>query len=284
MKRSQLMAIAARIASRDYAGAVSLIDAALINETGAHWVRDLTKLAATLCDGIPRFTVLHSKGNSKLPFLSFSALPVVACPGAGECASFCYSLKSWRYPAAFCGMAQNTMLLHTATGRDVIRGAMDYELTRRQNAGRTVDFRLYVDGDFDSVATVAFWFDLLRTTPQLKCYGYSKSYTELLAYAKTGSTLPANYVLNISSGHNHSADTVAKVKALSITRGDFIALVPVAKQSTGRDLAAQHRAATGRKAFPCPGECGSCRTVGGQNAHACGDARLAGVDVIIAMH
>src|SRR5262249_38268511 len=43
---------------------------------------------------------VFSKGNAKLPFWAFSALPIVTCPGAGECARWCYSLTSWRTPGA----------------------------------------------------------------------------------------------------------------------------------------------------------------------------------------
>ena len=52
------------------------------------------------------------KGNGKLPFLSFSTLPAVTCPGAGDCLVYCYSYKAWRQPAAFFRQVQNTLLMH----------------------------------------------------------------------------------------------------------------------------------------------------------------------------
>ena len=65
-----------------------------------------------------------SFGNSKLPFLSWSTLPGVNCPGAGDCwldgTGFCYSPKSWRYPAAFARQLQNTILESGPFGRAVI--------------------------------------------------------------------------------------------------------------------------------------------------------------------
>ena len=50
-------------------------------------------------------------GNSKLPFLNFSTLPIVTCAGSGECEIYCYSLKAWRYPSAFLSQVQNTLLM-----------------------------------------------------------------------------------------------------------------------------------------------------------------------------
>jgi hypothetical protein len=42
------------------------------------WLEDMDSKAP--------FTIMI-KGNSKLPFYAFSNLPIVNCPGAGECAS-----------------------------------------------------------------------------------------------------------------------------------------------------------------------------------------------------
>lgn len=83
----------------------------------SHWKRDLLSLArAFLALGkgkiAPKwrtpFKVFKLKGNTKLPFATFSTLPIVTCPGAGECADWCYSFTAWRYPAAFARQLQNT--------------------------------------------------------------------------------------------------------------------------------------------------------------------------------
>jgi hypothetical protein len=87
--------------------------------------------------------------------------------------------------------------------------------------GEAYDVRLYVDGDFSSANDVTFWFDTIKAFPLAKVYGYSKSFEAILAY---GASYPTNYMLNISGGHNASADTIERVKALPITRGEFIAV------------------------------------------------------------
>jgi len=154
----------------------------------------------------------------------------------------------------------------------------------------TTEFRLYVDGDFADVGQVAFWQGLLKANKWLNAYGYSKSFKELLDYS---GTLAPNYTLNISSGHAHDSLTVSRVEArLAATRGHFIAVTTPTKwrqadygsRAYNAELVATHKANTGRKAFPCPGKCGECRTVKGKNSHACGDKALTGVDIIIAMH
>ena len=281
MKRSRLYPVSAAIATHDRPAVLAAIASALDGETGKHWNRDLTKLAAFIRDGSPRFTVFARDGNGKLPFLAWSSLPGSNfCPGAGDCLKWCYSFKAWRYPAAFARQAQNAWLLDSAGGRREILGALDHF-----EVPGPLDFRLYVDGDFGSVAHVAFWFDAIRARPWLAAYGYSKSFEQLLAYS---GEYPANYLLNLSSGHNHSPETVAAIKRLPIVRDDFIAVSLGRKVRTSDhgnrahnvELRAAFARIDDRKAFTCPGQCGVCTPHG----HACGSARFVGIPVIIATH
>jgi hypothetical protein len=281
MKRPTLYPIVAAIAAHDRPAALAAIASALDGEPGKHWNRDLPKLAEFIRDGAPRFTVFAEDGNGKLPFLAWSSLPGVGfCPGAGECLQFCYSFKAWRYPAAFARQAQNAWLLHSAGGRREILAALDHF-----EVPGPLDFRLYVDGDFGSVAHVEFWFDALRARPWLAAYGYSKSFKQLLAYS---GKYPDNYRMNLSSGHKHSPETVAAIKRLPIVRGDFINVSLGRKVRTSDhgnrahnvELRAAFARIDDRKAFTCPGKCGDCTPHG----HACGSPRFAGVPVIIATH
>lgn len=239
------------------------------------WRESFAKLRSVFTTAAPAFTIFAHDGNSKLPFVAFSSLPGVTCPGAGACLDFCYSFRAWRYPAAFARQCQNAYLLRF--NKPAIVQAFESIDTKAQTS---YDLRLYVDGDFSSVDDVAFWFDLIRGS-KARVYGYSKSFDALLAYQ---GAYPSNYVLNVSSGHNSSADTVARIKALPITRGDFIAV------SIGRKVkSSEHgtpvinkllRQAFTAKAFPCPGACGSCTGKG----HACGMQKLKGLPIVIAVH
>lgn len=242
-------------------------------ENKSAWVRELSKLRDTIVSGDGHWNIFNLDGNSKLPFAAFSSLPGVTCPGAGECLNFCYSFRSWRYPAAFCRQAQNAWFMRTNQNR--IEAAF-------KKLPEFIKLRLYVDGDFSSSSDVAFWMSLLDNRPDIEAYGYSKSFKEILAYARFGQ-LPSNYLLNVSGGHNHEAVTVDRIKALPITRGTFDAV------SIGRKVKASdhgtvdtNRAliAAAGKAFPCPGRCGDCR--GGD--HACGSRALSGIPIVIAVH
>ena len=282
MKFQELQAIADAIAGGARGDILAAIDAALDGETGANWRRDLGKLRDTVRDNSPRFTVI-ARGNGKLPFLAFSALPGRGfCPGAGDCLQFCYSFRAWRYPAAFCRQAQNAWLLQTQAGRMAIIDAIDAAAPAERGA---VDFRLYVDGDFGDVGEVAYWMHIIRQRPHLRTYGYSKSWNELLGAGRIpGFVWPDNYRLNLSSGSVHGADVRERVAALPITRGEFIAVNigrKVKSTDHGRpDHNRELRAAFGRKAFTCPGKCGECTPKG----HACGSRRFAGLPIIIAVH
>lgn len=232
------------------------------------------------------FTII-GEGNGKLPFLTFSVLPVITCPGAGDCVEFCYSLKAWRYPAAWGRQFQNTLLMSSLTGRRKIIEALDQQLARPKYANRqTVDFRLYVDGDISSVADLDFWMKTIRDRPALAAYGYSKSFLEFLGYhvalEVTGKQWPPNYVLNLSSGHKHSQGLTDAMRSLPIVRGEFVA-VTMPKGSTktpGRKQRQELREAFGQKAFTCPGKCGDCTPKG----HACGSMRFSDQSIIIAVH
>ena len=65
--------------------------------------------------------VLAGDGNAKLPYVSYSELPMSTCPGAGTCgvygkdkqtggpSGYCYSFKAWRYPSSFARQFLNTL-------------------------------------------------------------------------------------------------------------------------------------------------------------------------------
>lgn len=287
MKIKTLKGIANAIGAKDYMLASARIEAALENESGKDWNKYLTKLSDMLSDEsrLPVSTILAAAGNSKLPFLAFSVLPAVTCSGAGACLEYCYSFKAWRYPAAFVRQCSNTILMQSDIGRAHITKAFEKYQKKAEKKGEKITFRLYVDGDFDSLTAVNYWFDLLNRNSWLSAYGYSKSFTELLSY--TGK-MPTNYLLNVSGGHNHTLATVEKIKALPFTRGEFIAV------STGKsvkssdhanpahrsELIKLHKANTGNKSFACAGLCGECTSAG----HACGSDKFQGMDIIIAVH
>lgn len=246
---------------------------------GIGWQTNFNKLANVFASHAPSFSIFALGGNSKLPFVSFSTLPGVTCPGAGDCINFCYSYRAWRYPAAFARMVQNAYLLRFAP--NVIADAFSL-IAAKQIEG--FDFRLYVDGDFSGGGDVAFWMQLLHDTPNARAYGYSKSFSALLGYDAIG-TWPNNYQLNISGGHNASKAMVDYVKALPITRGEFVA-VSIGKKVKSNDHgtiatnAALRAAFPDTKIFPCPGTCGTCTGKG----HACGMPSLKGITIAIAMH
>ena len=248
------------------------------------------------------FSIFAEKGNKKLPFFAFSSLPGFDCPGAGACLfgdrpkgkgkefwkGWCYSFTAWRYPAAFLRQLQNSILLRF--GNQIIESAWE-----RIPANKIL--RLYVDGDFYSLATLRFWMRLVRERPDLDVYGYSKSWQLFLALDKQGFAWPSNYMLNLSSGSKHGDALRARMEKLSCVRGDFVA-VPVnrkwidskAYQDKGNEGSKEYRAEVlqvlrethpNEKHFACPGNCGNCIPNGKQ---ACGNKDLSGVVIGIGIH
>ena len=243
------------------------------------WQSAFLKLSAVFDTGAPVFSVFAMGGNVKLPFVAFSSLPGVTCPGAGECISFCYSYRAWRYPAAFARQCQNAYLMRFNPSI-VAESFRSIAIARPEG----FDFRLYVDGDFSSVGDVRFWMNTLHDNPAARAYGYSKSFAELIEFGTRG-IWPANYMLNLSSGHNADRATLAAARALPITRGEFRAVsigrkVTSGDHGTAETNRALRAALPDEKIFPCPGKCGTCTGAG----HACGLPQLRGRVIAIAMH
>ena len=247
---------------------------------GKAWQANFAKLADAITSGNPAFSIFALSGNSKLPFVSFSSLPGVTCPGAGDCLEYCYSFRAWRYPAAFMRQAQNAYFMRFNPAP--IAQAFQAIAAKRPEG---FDFRLYVDGDFSGVSDIHFWMQQLKAAPNARAYGYSKSFHALIGYGIGGDAWPENYQLNISGGHNANAALVKAAKELPIVRGEFIA-VSIGKKVKASDHgkpetnAAIRQAMQGEKVFPCPGTCGDCTGKG----HACGMQQLKGIKIAIAMH
>ena len=229
----------------------------------------------------PPFT-LFMKGNSKLPFLSWSTLPGVNCPGAGECLSWCYSFKAWRYAAAYFRQLQNTILERYAP--DIIADTLDRVINRGSFAGRRVDLRLYVDGDFPSLKIMGNWFDLLEDRPRISAYGYSKSLPMFHQYVNRYGHIPANYALNGSTGgrYDHILNSLSDYP---FYRGSFRAVDIGHKikphNMTKEDRREIRKKAGGGKIFICPGPCGDCTSAG----HACGSlSNFKGFDIVTPYH
>ena len=280
-KFSKLQQLAVTIQTGDRASIIQALQTLKADPgfQGKGWQTNFEKLALVFTTHQAQYSIFALGGNSKLPFVSFSTLPGVTCPGAGDCIDFCYSFRAWRYPAAFARMAQNAFLMRFAP--DQIAAAFAIIASDRADG---FDFRLYVDGDFASGADVAFWMNLLHMTPWARAYGYSKSFAALLGYSIIGQW-PTNYQLNISSGHNASPAMLTAVKTLPIVRGEFIAVsigrkVKATDHGTHETNAAIRKAMGDIKVFPCPGACGSCTGKG----HACGMPELKGRVIAIAMH
>lgn len=277
LKTSKLRAFTEIVANGSINSIIDAFDALQNDESfqSIGWQQNFNKLRAVLNTGVPQYSVF-TIGNSKLPFISFSVLPGVTCPGAGACLKFCYSFRAWRYPAAFMRQCQNTILMRF--NRDAITNALSGIVAKMPQG---FDMRLYVDGDFASTSDVTYWFELLNQNPTIRAYGYSKSFDAILAYK---GAWPTNYQLNISGGHNANDATVARVKTLPITRGEFIAVSIGRKiKSNDHGTPSVNRALRETfkiKAFTCPGRCGSCTGKG----HACGMPSLKGLPIIIAMH
>lgn len=256
------------------------------------WQELLLKVVKGFRSAVPSFDLVSLEGNAKLGrFAVWSTLPLFTCPGMGECGKWCYSVKGWRCPGSLARQLHNTMFLKFRPG--LVR-----ESFLALPAGIT--FRLYVDGDFDSLETIRFWMDCVWARPDVNAYGYSKSWELLWQYhTESNGVWPRNYLLNLSSGGRKQKVTAEQMKSLPIYRGEFIAVpihyrpirngkpfkgnIGVWRYQDPEYHKAVLKAARERgikKAFSCPGKCDACTKQG----HACGTERFKGVPVVIGIH
>ena len=269
-------------------------------EQGARWtwvvafnllINYLIVLAGEFAGTIERGTrfvvgtpaTIFAEGNGKLPFSQFSTLPLYTCPGKGACAVWCYSLKAWRAPTAFIRQVQNYLLMKYD------RAAIRREFLALPHG---VFFRLYVDGDFADMGELAFWFGLLNSRPDIKCYGYSKSLHLFRQWAEQGLPFPKNYRLNLSGGGKFEPgnDIYEQCKTLPVYRGEFMAVTVTGKYAEDQYSDARYHAdvraavveTTGEKGVSCGGLCGQCGVNAG--GHWCWNDRYHGVVIGIGIH
>ena len=266
---------------------IDLLDYHFHYEKGENWINYYTKVINWLDnpEKKPPFNIFSENGNSKLSFLSFSALPVVTCPSAGNCLSWCYSYKSWGYPGAFFKQLVNTLLIWHKP--KLISDELTSILKKpRFKKMEKVDFRLYVDGDIDSLNTLCFWFTVLKNNPKLQAYGYSKSLDIFMQYELMNFDFPDNYKLNVSSGGMFDSNQALKrdISRLPIYRGEFVA-VPTnkrypRKEHTSKEYRREIIKAYGKKCFICPSNCDNCT----KHGHACGSDKFKNIPIVCGMH
>jgi hypothetical protein len=227
-------------------------------DAGKEPVRKGRKGPVHLFDDVRDCCIVET-GNVKLPFVAYSEIPVVTCPGAGGvsrfpqlqgkalgtavpdsrgpnrsgCATFCYSLKVFGKPSVVFRLLINTLGFSADPARHVATVVEEVVRTQKKI------LRLFVDGDFRSQEAVYYWMQAIQQLGRhgVRVYGYSKSWEEFLAvdkrYNKNGKFWPRNYALNISGGSRHSAQLKAQMKRVldwqtagGVVRGEFNA-VPV---------------------------------------------------------
>ncbi len=234
---------------------------------------------------------IFSDGNAKLKFLNFSTMPKVNCGGAGGCLSFCYSFKSLRNPNVVARWVANTILENHAF--EILEDSLRWNLGRakyRVGLDQVVDFRLYNDGDFQSLDKMISWFDILNKFPQLQSYAYSKSLHLFKNFIDEygAENIPSNFVLNLSSGVHPIYKPLKKVLAkYDFVRGEFIG-IDLGKKVKPTELTKEQKqelrqkayAMGFKKAFACGGICQSCTNQG----HACGMRKLKDVAIVTPIH
>lgn len=93
------------------------------------------------------------------------------CPGANECAQYCYAKKgTFKYPSVKKAFARDTALLETDPAAYFKKVRQDIE-----EAG-FMAVRLHVSGDFFSPEQIKGWAQVAKSMPHVRFWGYTKSW------------------------------------------------------------------------------------------------------------
>ena len=150
------------------------------------------------------------------------------------------------------------------------------------NKNTNIDFRLYVDGDFNDLNDLINWMTLLKTCKNINSYGYSKSKHLFLQLHDNKFKYPSNYKLNLSNGSKFDFLDNELLK-LDFVRGRFISYKFDKKINTlnlTKNNKKEIRSNFKNKVFICPGICDTCTNKG----HACGSSTFNNIDIIIPVH
>lgn len=139
-----------------------------------------------------------SDGNTKLAkdgIVSFNLIPIVHCPMAGACKSYCYATVGQQ---AFRSGVLRRARAFLATLHPDFVAKMSDEVARAVRKGAKA-VRVHDSGDFYSYEYLQAWFAIVSASPDATFYAYTKMVPFVkVTYAK--GLVPANFRLIQSLG------------------------------------------------------------------------------------
>lgn len=139
-----------------------------------------------------------SDGNTKLKkdgIVSFNLIPIVHCPLAGACKSFCYATVGQQ---AFKSGVLRRARAFLATQQADFVPRMVVEVQKAAKKGAKA-VRVHDSGDFYSYEYLLAWFEIARANPDTRFYAYTKM-VALVKRAYKAGLVPDNFRLIQSLG------------------------------------------------------------------------------------
>jgi len=139
-----------------------------------------------------------SDGNTKLKkdgIVSFNLIPIIHCPMAGACKSFCYATVGQQ---AFKSGVLRRARAFLATQQTDFVPRMVVEVQKAAKKGARA-VRIHDSGDFYSYEYMLQWFEIARANPSVRFYAYTKM-VALVRQAYKAGLVPDNFRLVQSLG------------------------------------------------------------------------------------
>jgi hypothetical protein len=156
------------------------------------------------------------------------------CPEAGACAALCYARNgTYLFPAVRAAHERNLrMVLDHLEEWEAEMGA---ELQHRRYDGRHV--RIHDSGDFFSDAYLQAWLRIIRATPQVTFYAYTKSVDRFRRLVEPDPPANFRWVYSLGGTQDHLVDREADRHADVFPDEDAITAAGYASQDASDLLA-----------------------------------------------
>jgi hypothetical protein len=139
-----------------------------------------------------------SDGNTKLAkdgIVSFNLIPIVHCPMAGACKSYCYATVGQQ--AFRSGVLRRARAFLATLHPDFVANMIDEVAKSVRKGAKAV--RVHDSGDFYSYDYLLNWFAIAEQFPNVKFYAYTKM-VGLVQMAYKAGLVPSNFRLIQSLG------------------------------------------------------------------------------------
>jgi len=137
-------------------------------------------------------------------FLSQSGLKT--CPMAGVCATGCYARSgTYNFSNVKNAYEQRLELTQSDAFRDILKAEINLKRLKSRTKGNKTLIRIHDSGDFYSAGYALAWLDIIKASPEVEFYAYTKT-VSLFESFKASDSIPKNFRVIYSFGGKEDSE------------------------------------------------------------------------------